>query len=122
MIVRYCKKLLDALHLTFHLTLSYLNLQSGNFAIAELVDTRHFHGYWHFKPLYRLNRCFLCAFDHFQGTTCFDHFKDAVVPGHTDLWAMQRLREQSRPIEERRYRFCFLAIKTRVKLQKLGCD
>ncbi|CAL1166918.1 unnamed protein product [Cladocopium goreaui] len=40
-------------------------------------------------------------------TTCFDSWKDAVVPGHTDLWAMQRLREQSRPIEERRYRFCF---------------
>jgi hypothetical protein len=45
-------------------------------------------------------------FQGFQGTTCFDSWKDAVVPGHTDLWAMQRLREQSRPIEERRYRFC----------------
>ena len=50
-----------------------------------------------------------CPSPIFQGTTCFDSWKDAVVPGHTDLWAMQRLREQSRPIEERRYRFCPLA-------------
>eukprot|EP00434_Breviolum_minutum_P009402 symbB.v1.2.008280.t1/scaffold519.1/size192877/8 len=40
-------------------------------------------------------------------TTCFDAWKDVVVPGHTDLWAMQRLKEQSLPAEQRRYRFCF---------------
>lgn len=43
-----------------------------------------------------------------RGTTCFDAWKDVVVPGHTDLWAMQRLKEQSLPAEQRRYRFCSL--------------
>ena len=40
-------------------------------------------------------------------TTCFDPWKDLVVPGHTDFWAMQRLREQSRAVEDRHYLFCF---------------
>ncbi|CAJ1415357.1 unnamed protein product [Effrenium voratum] len=40
-------------------------------------------------------------------TSCFDERKDVVVPGHTDLWAMRRLREQSRPAEHRRFLFCF---------------
>ncbi|CAE8624800.1 unnamed protein product, partial [Polarella glacialis] len=41
-------------------------------------------------------------------TTCFDPWKDVVVPGHTDLWAMRRLQEQSKATaQERKYLFCF---------------
>jgi len=39
--------------------------------------------------------------------SCFDPWKDVAVPGHTDAWAMRRLREKARPAAQRRFRFCF---------------
>ncbi|CAE7504815.1 IRX10 [Symbiodinium necroappetens] len=39
--------------------------------------------------------------------SCFDAWKDVVVPGHTDAWAMRKLREKGKPSTERRFRFCF---------------
>ncbi|CAE7312523.1 GUT1 [Symbiodinium natans] len=40
--------------------------------------------------------------------SCFDAWKDVAVPGHTDAWAMRKLRERGRKLSSaRRYRFCF---------------
>ncbi|CAE7374323.1 unnamed protein product [Symbiodinium pilosum] len=40
--------------------------------------------------------------------SCFEAWKDMVVPGHTDAWAVRRLRERRKPLNApRRFRLCF---------------